>query len=112
MFCKRERGLIVFKENSPSIEIITDLKRRRIARRQENSKSHRDIEILLSEEGIHSKLVFESQKIFREAEELAMTLKSGHAEAALALRFIAQKYDFSFVLLFKGNFDLLFWNSM
>ena len=36
-----------------------------------------------------------------------MTVKSGHAEVALGLRSMAEKYGLSFVPLFQERFDLL-----
>ena len=111
-FCKRERGLIVSHGNAPSITAISDLKRRRIARRHENSTSQRHLEALLREAGIDTKLAFAAQKVCRDDEELAMAVKSGHAEAALGLRSMAEKYELSFVPLFQERFDLLVWDVM
>ena len=111
-FCKRERGLIVSHGNAPSITAISDLKRRRIARRHENSISQRHLEALLREAGIDTKLAFAAQKVCRDDEELAMTVKSSYAEAALGLRSMAEKYELSFVPLFHERFDLLVWDVM
>ena len=65
-FCKRESSLIVSHGNAPSITDISDLKRRRIARRHEYSTSQRHLEALLREAGIDTKLVFAAQKVCRE----------------------------------------------
>ncbi|RZO40316.1 MAG: helix-turn-helix domain-containing protein, partial [Rhodobacteraceae bacterium] len=85
-FCKRERGLIASQGNPLGIKGLDDIKRRRLARRQEGAAGQKLFEHLLSDAGVNADMAFAGQSIARSESDLALEVKSGRAEAAFGLK--------------------------
>jgi len=110
-FCKRERGLIASQGNPLDIKGLDDLKRRRLARRQEGAAGQKLLEKLLSDAGVSADMAFAGQSIARSESDLALEVKSGRAEAAFGLKSEAAAQNLDFIPVMTERFDLLVWRK-
>ena len=105
-FCWRERGLVVAPDLVDAVRGVADLAGRRIAPRQDTAGSQLLLSRLLDEAGLSADDVSTCQVAHSET-DAAMAVLEGHAEAALGLRSVADKFRLGFVPLMRERFDLL-----
>ncbi|MDG2295975.1 MAG: helix-turn-helix transcriptional regulator [Paracoccaceae bacterium] len=110
-FCKRERGLIASQGNPLGIKGLDDIKRRRLARRQEGAAGQKLFEYLLSDAGVNADMAFAGQSIARSESDLALEVKSGRAEAAFGLKSEAVAQNLDFIPIMTERLDLLVWRK-
>ncbi|MGB1153522.1 MAG: substrate-binding domain-containing protein [Paracoccaceae bacterium] len=110
-FCQRERGLIASQGNPLGIKDLGDLKRRRLARRQEGAAGQKLFEHLLSGAGVNTDMAFAGQSIARSESDLALEVKSGRAEAAFGLKSEAAAQNLDFIPIMTERLDLLVWRK-
>lgn len=110
-FCQRERGLIASQGNPLGIKDLGDLKRRRLARRQEGAAGQKLFEHLLSGAGVNTDMAFAGQSIARSESDLALEVKSGRAEAAFGLKSEADAQNLDFIPIMTERLDLLVWRK-
>ena len=111
-FCKRERGLIASQGNPLGIKGLDDIKRRRLARRQEGAAGQKLLEHLLSDAGVNADMAFAGQSIARSESDLALEVKSGRAEAAFGLKSEAVAQNLDFIPIMTERLDLLIWRKV
>lgn len=108
---RRQRGLIVARDNPKAIAGIRDLVGLRFARRQESSASHRLFVSLAQAEKLASSSLDGPKTAARTEDEVALLVHEGEADAALGLMSVASRFGLGFVPLLEEHFDMLVWRQ-
>jgi len=104
-FCWRERGLVVAAGNPLAIESLSDLRDRRVVRRQPGAGSEQLLQHLLSESEVE--LHQSRPSPIRSESDAALAVLNDEADVAFGLRAMATQFGLEFVLVQKERFDLL-----
>ena len=108
-FCRREQGLIVAKGNPKGISSISDLGQAgiKIANRPDGTGTRLLLDRELDKAGLKGSKIEGYQAEFRSHLDVAMEVFSGRADAALAIRPVANLLGFEFLPLRWERYDLL-----
>lgn len=101
----RKRGLLVSR--TASVQSISDLKDKRVVRRQPGAGAADLFSRLLSEAGLEENDLLPSNGYAHTESEAAAAVSSGDADAALGVMAMARQFNLEFVPLTDEYFDLL-----
>lgn len=103
----RKRGLLVSDAAAGSIKSISDLKDKRVVRRQPGAGAAALFSRLLAESGLEEDELLPISGFAHTESEAAGAVASGDADAALGVQAMARQYKLGFVPLMDETFDLL-----
>lgn len=108
-FCRREQGLLVAKGNPKAIERITDLNKPdvTIANRPVSTGTRMLFDRELQNEGLNGLQIKGYQNEFQTHWDVALEVHAGRADAAPAIRAVADLFELDFVPLRWERYDLL-----
>ncbi len=104
----RQQGLILAAGNPKGIHELADLAREDVSfvNRQPGSGTRLWLDTRLKEIGISPTLINGYNRIFHTHTEVALSIRSGQADAGIGLQAVAQRHNLFFIPLFKERFDL------
>ena len=102
----RRRGLVVRKEDAPSVRDVADLKGRRAVPRQAESGTHLLFERLTQEAGLSPEDLTLTEAARSESDAVS-AVAQGRADVAFGLEALAVLHGLGFVPIVEERFDLL-----
>ncbi len=108
-FCRREQGLLIAKGNPKGIDRITDLAKPdvTVANRPVGTGTRLLFDRELQKEGLNGLDIHGYQHEFRSHWDVALEVHTGRADAAPAIRAVADLFELDFLPLRWERYDLL-----
>jgi putative molybdopterin biosynthesis protein len=105
-WAKREQGLVLAPGNPHGVRRLADVKKLRVARRQEGAGAQALLYTLLQREGLsYGDLELDERAALTET-DLALRVRDGKADCGVAVAAVAREFGLDFVPLKSERFDL------
>lgn len=106
-WAKRTRGLLLAPALEGKVRVLTDLKGKRLVRRQPGSGAAALLSALLAEQGLKLGDFVDVPDLARTESDAAAAISAGDADAALGIEAMARQFHLAFVPLMSEAFDLI-----
>lgn len=106
-WARRSRGLLVSPTLDGRVQRLSDIRGRRLVRRQPGAGASALLDALLDEAGIGENDVVTVSGLARTETDAAAAVSAGDADAALGIEAMARQFNLDFVPLREERYDLL-----